>query len=84
MGSRRLDRFLGRRWAAVGDAAMAWDPMSAHGLTNAIHGGADLAGALLPALDGDTEPLVAWAMRLERAWDRYARERAALRAEAGW
>lgn len=37
--SQRLNRVAGRRWAAAGDAAMAFDPLSAHGITKALRSG---------------------------------------------
>jgi hypothetical protein len=33
----RLDRLAGEKWLAVGDAAMAFDPLSAQGISKALH-----------------------------------------------
>lgn len=44
--SQRLDRAAGDGWLAVGDAAMAWDPLSSSGLTHAILGAEPAADAL--------------------------------------
>lgn len=51
----------GDNWAAVGDAAAAFDPLSSHGMTTALWtaiAGADVA---LSALDHDSEPSQAYA-----------------------
>ncbi len=37
--SYRLDRFAGDRWLAVGDAAIAFDPLSSQGLLKALRSG---------------------------------------------
>ena len=34
-----MERVAGTNWAAVGDAAMAWDPISGQGITRALEGG---------------------------------------------
>ena len=38
-GSARLDRFAGDGWLAVGDAALAFDPLSSQGILNALYTG---------------------------------------------
>ncbi len=37
--SQRLSKVAGRGWAAAGDAAMAFDPLSSHGITKALRSG---------------------------------------------
>lgn len=46
-GSARLDRAAGEGWLAIGDAATALDPLSSHGLGNAIATGMNAARAVL-------------------------------------
>jgi flavin-dependent dehydrogenase len=46
----------GVNWAAVGDAAAAFDPLSSHGMTTALWTAVAGADAALSALDGDPEP----------------------------
>jgi flavin-dependent dehydrogenase len=70
-GSGRLSRFFGEGWIAAGDAAMAYDPLSAHGLTLALRSGIDAAAALI---DGREEARRAYAEVLDRAFSRYRRE----------
>jgi flavin-dependent dehydrogenase len=53
-GSARLATAQGAGWIAVGDAALAYDPVSAHGLTLALRTGIDAAAALLADAAGDT------------------------------
>ena len=73
--SARLDRFTGEAWLAVGDAAMSYDPLSAHGLTVALRSGLDAAQALLARHQGDTQAMAAYAGRLARGFDAYREER---------
>jgi flavin-dependent dehydrogenase len=70
-GSGRLSRPFGEGWIAAGDAAMAYDPISAHGLTLALRTGIDAAAALI---DGREEALQAYAGVLSRAFSRYRGE----------
>ncbi|MCR5863844.1 NAD(P)/FAD-dependent oxidoreductase [Aquincola sp. J276] len=76
--SSRLDRFCGSGWLAVGDAAMGFDPLSAHGLTVALQSGLHAAQALIALRDGDAQALPAYAARLADAFDAYQRQRLAL------
>ncbi len=52
-GVTRLARLAGRGWAAVGDAAVSWDPMSGQGVVSAVLMGARLGQALAEELRGD-------------------------------
>lgn len=69
-GTARLDRFHGDGWLAIGDAAMSFDPLSAHGVTVAMLSGRDAVRAL-------TQPgpvqssLEEWAARLDQAFTGY-------------
>jgi flavin-dependent dehydrogenase len=42
----RLDQLVGDGWVAIGDAAMSFDPLSSHGLSNAIEQAIDIAAIL--------------------------------------
>ena len=70
-GSGRLSCAWGEGWIAAGDAAMTYDPISAHGLTLALRTGIDAAAAVV---DGRDEALAAYAGVLDRAFARYHRE----------
>jgi flavin-dependent dehydrogenase len=65
--SQRLDRMSGRGWVAVGDAAIAFDPLSSHGIAKGVEHGVQAADAVLAYLDGDDAAL-------ERLSDRFAME----------
>ncbi|MCX6043689.1 MAG: tryptophan 7-halogenase [Chloroflexi bacterium] len=83
--SGRLDRLCGDQWVAVGDAALRYDPLSAHGLTLALAGGRDAALAITAQLAGDQAALAQYAARLTAAYDQYATMRQAYyRAETRW
>jgi flavin-dependent dehydrogenase len=62
--SGRLDAFAGRGWLALGDAALAFDPLSSQGIFNAIYTGLHAGRALAAWLDGDPTALDAYAARL--------------------
>lgn len=55
--SSRLERLHGDGWLAVGDAAMAFDPLSSQGILTALYGGVKAANAVLAHLDGDADAL---------------------------
>ncbi len=61
----RLDRFYGQGWLAVGDAALAFDPISSQGIFKAIYTGIRGAEAVAMALDHDDSGLKDYARRLE-------------------
>jgi len=77
-GSQRLDPLTGDGWIAVGDAAMAWDPLSAHGLTVAIRSGLDGAAAVADWLGGQADALDRLATLFAGVADRYEQQRRAL------
>lgn len=45
--SSELDHACGERWLAVGDAALAFDPLSSKGISNALYTGLQAAEAIL-------------------------------------
>lgn len=72
-GGSRLETFTGDGWLAVGDAALAFDPISSQGLFNALYTGLRGAQAINAALAGDPRPLAAYAPTLENVWSAYTR-----------
>lgn len=70
-GGGRLGTVYGPGWLAVGDAAMNYEPLSAHGITLALRSAIDGARALM-AGSGDACP--AYERRLFRAYAMYHRE----------
>jgi 2-polyprenyl-6-methoxyphenol hydroxylase-like FAD-dependent oxidoreductase len=61
----------GLGWLAVGDAALACDPLSSQGLFNALYSGLMAARALRRALAGDTEALADYHQSIARVVDAY-------------
>jgi flavin-dependent dehydrogenase len=74
--SSRLDRVSGRGWVAVGDAAMAFDPLSSRGLTHALASGIRAGEALDSALAGEAAALDAYGSSASDAFREYSRQRA--------
>jgi flavin-dependent dehydrogenase len=80
------DPVSGARWLAVGDAAAAYDPLSARGIHKALANGIDAAGAIARALatgTGET-PEYAAAVAEEFGAYRAERERFYAAAEPRW
>lgn len=80
-----LDRMAGAGWISCGDAALAFDPLSSHGLVHALNSGARAGSAVARALFGD--PLsIDRAVEDERALARLSRSMSAdvYAQEARW
>jgi flavin-dependent dehydrogenase len=67
-------------WAAAGDAAAAFDPLSSHGLTSALWSGRQAALAAAASLDGTPEPLRHYAATIEGAVRNFVVQRQAVYA----
>ena len=67
--SQRLGNVAGKGWLAVGDAAMAWDPLTSAGIVQALRSGLRASEAVAGILRGD-----------ERAGPSYQAEHVALHA----
>lgn len=63
-GTTWLAPAAGADWAAVGDAAVAFDPLSSHGMTSALWTAATAARAAAAALDGKSESLQDYARQV--------------------
>ena len=84
-GGARLAEFAGDRWLAVGDAAMAFDPLSSRGLFNSLYSGMRAAQAVSSALDGDDDAPLRYSQGLERIYSAYQMQRhVAYGAEQRW
>jgi flavin-dependent dehydrogenase len=51
--SYRMDRVAAKNWLAVGDAAMAWDPLSGQGICKALESGLLAAETIIKVYGGD-------------------------------
>ena len=47
----------GKNWLAIGDAAMAYDPLSSMGISKALHDGIISSRAIHSYLEGDVDAL---------------------------
>jgi flavin-dependent dehydrogenase len=70
--SGRMEPTTGPGWAAVGDAAICFDPLSSHGLTVALASGRDLAEALSAHFRGEVGAIDRYTARLGVVFARYA------------
>ena len=69
--SSRLDKLASTNWLAVGDAAMAFDPLSSQGVYKALETGFRVAEAIRDRLSGDAEAFLKYAAKLKEHFDRY-------------
>jgi flavin-dependent dehydrogenase len=74
--STRLDCASGRGWLAVGDAAMAFDPLSSQGLREALASGLRAGKALDGALAGEAAVIGEYGRRTKDVFREYSRQRA--------
>jgi flavin-dependent dehydrogenase len=73
--SSRLDCVSGRGWLAVGDAAMAFDPLSSQGLVQALASGIRAGEALNRCLAGETTAIDEFNIRADNEFRKYLRLR---------
>lgn len=70
--SARSAASTGPGWAAVGDAACCFDPLSSQGLFNALYGGVRLGAAVAAWLGTGAEaPLTGYAHEIDAVWSAY-------------
>jgi flavin-dependent dehydrogenase len=67
----RLTTVAGEGWLAVGDAAVAHDPLASHGIAMALGGGFNAASAICDYLDGRRDAMRKYASLLDRAFAQY-------------
>ena len=77
-GTTWLSSPTGKGWVAVGDAAAAFDPLSAHGMTTALWTGIEAGKAVADALEGSPAGLEAYRRNVESGLDRYRKDRRAM------
>lgn len=70
----------GSAWAAAGDAAAGFDPLSSHGMTTALWTGIHAGRAAARWLAGDREPLMAYARAVQGGFDDFLSQRTAIYA----
>jgi flavin-dependent dehydrogenase len=74
--SFRLDRPCGPGWLAAGDAAAAYDPLSAQGIHKAVSDGIAAASAAAATLGGNAAALDDYAARIAQGFEDFQRNRA--------
>jgi flavin-dependent dehydrogenase len=67
----RLAAPAGKGWLAVGDSALAFDPLSSQGLFNALYTGLTGGRAVAARLAGDRLAVPLYASRLDEIWKAY-------------
>ena len=83
--SSRLQRFAGAGWTVAGDAALALDPLSSHGIFFALRSGMNAARAVRRALMDDAAAVGGYVRSLENGFTAYLEQRQAYyRAEQRW
>jgi flavin-dependent dehydrogenase len=75
--SQHLDVASGIGWLAVGDAAMAFDPLASQGIAKALEQGKRAAASIVAYLAGDPSSLERFALELQREYNAYRSTRAA-------
>ena len=81
--SSRLDRTATGHWLAIGDAAMAFDPLSGQGVCKALDSAFRAADSIDRYWGGDRMALQQYAVAAGRDFDRYLRARQAFYAREG-
>ncbi|HEU4535301.1 MAG TPA: FAD-dependent monooxygenase [Polyangiaceae bacterium] len=83
--SSRLEPAAGERWVAVGDAALAFDPLSSKGIASALYTGLRAASAVDAALRGEGGAVERYAAHLLDVYRVYRQQlRAHYAAETRW
>lgn len=78
----RLSRCAGKNWLAIGDAAMAFDPLSSHGITSGVYTASQAGDAIVKSLEsGNADALDAYADRLEKIFGGYLEQKKQLYAQ---
>jgi len=74
--SSRLDRVHGDNWLAVGDAAIAFDPISGQGVYRALESGIRAGDAVKAFLEGEPREVVRYADRVGEIFNQFLLQRA--------
>ncbi len=69
--SSKAQTIAGHNWMAIGDAALAFDPLSSHGITNSLYTTQTAASAIEKYLNSDTNALKEYTQNLNEIFDQY-------------
>ena len=75
--SSRLDKFSGKNWLAIGDAAMAFDPLSGQGIFKALQSAFEATEAIQQHLAGSRTALREYSVDARREFEAYKNKRSA-------
>ena len=75
-GTTWLDPCAGDGWAAIGDAAAAFDPLSSHGMTTALWSGHAAVQALASQQNGNTDAIAEYATMVSKGVESFLTQRA--------
>ena len=73
--SDHLDHASGENWLAIGDAASAYDPITAQGIVKSLANGLQAAAAITQQASGDSASLARYAQGIGSDYDRYREAR---------
>ena len=73
--TQSMTHLYGRNWAAVGDAAMTFDPLSSHGMVSAVWSGKRVAQAVIDGFDRPSESLADYAQTFLQGFQNYRNDR---------
>jgi flavin-dependent dehydrogenase len=71
--SYRMERVVGEDWLALGDAAMAWDPLSSQGVSKALESAITAVAALGEGRLGRPGALAGYGVEVAQAFEDYRR-----------
>lgn len=74
--SSRLDRVVNRNWLAIGDAAMAFDPLSGQGVYLALESGLRASQSIHEFWNGNNSAMRDYSDMVDRDFERYLLSRA--------
>lgn len=72
--SSKLTQVAGKQWAAIGDAAISFDPLSSQGMFNAMASAMQLK-RLISEFGFGTEVSVRYEQQVKQIWDHYLKHR---------
>jgi flavin-dependent dehydrogenase len=65
----------GKNWIAIGDAAMAFDPLSSQGIYKAVKSGINAAELINDYFNGDADGLAVYSNTINAAFEKYLQQR---------
>ena len=76
-----LEQLYGEGWVSIGDAAMSYDPIAAHGMTMAMVSARDASTLIIRHLNGEKDALRMYSDAMRSAFRHYCQERKKIYAQ---